>query len=113
MAPIVRNASFMYKAATRVLGQTLPDTVIRASFFKHFCGGENESDLVPVMQRLSANGEESWKFQCFFLAIKRERVNPNGDILNVLHDLLLQEWVQYWTTLPRYSYIFCLGSCTY
>ena len=56
IAPVVRNASFLYKLSTRVLGHTLPDSVIRASFFKHFCGGETEGDLVPVMERLSANG---------------------------------------------------------
>ena len=54
--PLVQNASILYKAATRALGQQLPDTVIRASFFRHFCGGESESDLMPVMKRLGDNG---------------------------------------------------------
>jgi len=54
--PVVQNASFLYKLATRVMGHALPDSVIRASFFKHFCGGETERDLVPVMERLSAHG---------------------------------------------------------
>jgi hypothetical protein len=30
---IVKNASQLYKTATKTLGQTLPDSVIRASFF--------------------------------------------------------------------------------
>ena len=54
---IVKNASQLYKTATKALGQTLPDSVIRASFFKHFCGGENESDLMPAMKRLGDNGQ--------------------------------------------------------
>jgi len=54
--PIIRNASFLYNLSTRVLGHTIPDSVIRASFFQHFCGGETEADLVPVIERLSANG---------------------------------------------------------
>ena len=56
ISPVVQNASFLYKLATRVMGHSLPDSVIRASFFKHFCGGETERDLVPVMERLSAHG---------------------------------------------------------
>lgn len=54
--PIVANASRMYKMTTMTLGHRLPDTFIRASFFKHFCGGENESDLMPVMEKLGAHG---------------------------------------------------------
>jgi hypothetical protein len=54
---IVKNASQLYKTATKALGQTLPDSVIRASFFKHFCRGENESDLMPAMKRLGDNGQ--------------------------------------------------------
>lgn len=56
IGPVVRNASFLYKLSTKIMGNTVPDSVIRASFFQHFCGGEQEADLVPVMQRLSANG---------------------------------------------------------
>jgi len=55
IGPIIRNASFLYNLSTRVLGHTLPDSVIRVSF-QHFCGGETEGDLVPVMERLSTNG---------------------------------------------------------
>jgi len=54
--PIVANASRLYRLATQTMGHGLPDSVIRASFFKHFCGGENERDLMPVMDRLSSNG---------------------------------------------------------
>lgn len=54
--PIVANASRMYRLATQTVGHGLPDSVIRASFFKHFCGGENERDLMPVMERLGRNG---------------------------------------------------------
>ena len=54
--PIVANANSLYRLATQVMGNGLPDSVIRASFFKHFCGGETECELMPVMDRLDRNG---------------------------------------------------------
>jgi proline dehydrogenase len=54
--PVVANASRMYKLATVTVGHSLPDWVIRASFFKHFCGGESEHDLKPVMDKLGSCG---------------------------------------------------------
>ena len=54
--PVVANASLMYKMATICMGHGLPHWVIRASFFRHFCGGESEHDLIPVMERLGACG---------------------------------------------------------
>jgi len=54
--PLVANASRLYRMATQTMGHGLPDSVIRASFFKHFCGGESERDLMPVMDRLHGRG---------------------------------------------------------
>jgi len=54
--PIVANANRLYRLATQIMGHNLPDSVIRASFFKHFCGGETEREVMPVMDRLGRNG---------------------------------------------------------
>ena len=54
--PLVTNAGNIYKVSTQALGHTVPDSFIRASFFRHFCGGESESDVITFMKRLDANG---------------------------------------------------------
>ncbi|EKX36218.1 hypothetical protein GUITHDRAFT_155289 [Guillardia theta CCMP2712] len=54
--PLVKNAKDMYSYATKVLGHGIPDAVVRASFFKHFCGGESSGDLKPVVQKLGVHG---------------------------------------------------------
>jgi proline dehydrogenase len=53
---IVQNARTMYTTATKVLGQTIPDIVVGASFFAHFCGGRSAEDLKPTVKRLGSHG---------------------------------------------------------
>lgn len=41
---IVQHADTMYKSARKIFGATLTDAVVRNTFFRHFCGGENEAE---------------------------------------------------------------------
>ena len=55
-APLVRNAEPLLELATRTLGPTLVATVVRPTFFRHFCVGEDVAGIAPVLDRLRAAG---------------------------------------------------------
>lgn len=54
--PLVRNADRLIALSYFLLGRTLTDTVVKATFFKQFCGGETPDDLRPTIQMLEQSG---------------------------------------------------------
>eukprot|EP00730_Choanoeca_flexa_P001389 TRINITY_DN10613_c0_g1_i5.p1 TRINITY_DN10613_c0_g1~~TRINITY_DN10613_c0_g1_i5.p1 ORF type:complete len:578 (+),score=123.71 TRINITY_DN10613_c0_g1_i5:1225-2958(+) len=53
---LVNNADTVYKSARKVFGATLVDGVVKRTFFKHFCGGEDEHDLTATTAVLNKSG---------------------------------------------------------
>jgi len=54
--PIVQNADTVMKYAYKVLGRTITDTMVRHTFFRHFCAGETHESIRPRVNLLRANG---------------------------------------------------------
>ena len=55
-APLVRNAEPLLGLATRVLGARFVGAVVRPTFFRHFCVGEDVAGIAPVLARLRGAG---------------------------------------------------------
>lgn len=55
-APLVQNADRLLALSYRLLGQTATDAVVKATFFKQFCGGETAEDLRPTIDLLKQFG---------------------------------------------------------
>eukprot|EP01045_Picozoa_sp_COSAG04_P036085 COSAG04_NODE_8631_length_948_cov_1.215548_1_plen_204_part_01 len=55
-APLVRNAESLLSLATRVLGPNAVAFVVRPTFFRQFCVGEDVEGIAPVLDRLRAAG---------------------------------------------------------
>mmetsp|Transcript_27875 Transcript_27875/g.70982 ORF Transcript_27875/g.70982 Transcript_27875/m.70982 type:complete len:493 (-) Transcript_27875:1-1479(-) len=53
---VVRNADKLYSLASSVLGQSLANTLVRNTFFAHFCAGESEDGVRPTAIRLRKAG---------------------------------------------------------
>jgi proline dehydrogenase len=53
---IVKNSETLINTSKKVLGKTLTMWVIKKTFFAHFCAGENEKDIQPVMDKLRLAG---------------------------------------------------------
>mmetsp|Transcript_6750 Transcript_6750/g.13037 ORF Transcript_6750/g.13037 Transcript_6750/m.13037 type:complete len:645 (+) Transcript_6750:109-2043(+) len=56
LPPLVAYGRRMYALACKVLGQKVTDVAVKATFFGHFCGGESEAELKPLLQRMKALG---------------------------------------------------------
>jgi hypothetical protein len=54
--PVVRNAEALLSTATRVFGHRFVAALVRPTFFKHFCVGEDVDGIAPVLSRLRAFG---------------------------------------------------------
>ncbi|DBA95567.1 TPA: hypothetical protein ACH3X3_013417 [Trebouxia sp. C0006] len=54
--PLVQNADVLLAAAKKVVGPTVVTSVVRHTFFKHFCGGECEHTLKPTADMLRQHG---------------------------------------------------------
>ncbi|EGD79600.1 proline oxidase [Salpingoeca rosetta] len=53
---IVENAGPLYKKTRAVFGARLVDGIVKGTFFRHFCAGENEDELRPIVAELRASG---------------------------------------------------------
>lgn len=53
---LVRHADALLRYSRRILGDTLTDFVLKQSLFGHFCAGEDERTIQPVIQRLEQAG---------------------------------------------------------
>ena len=56
ISPLVTHAERLLSVANRVLGPSAVAAIIRPTFFKHFCVGEDVADIAPVLARLRAHG---------------------------------------------------------
>ncbi|KAK9799009.1 hypothetical protein WJX73_003308 [Symbiochloris irregularis] len=54
--PLVNNADKLLKAATIFPGTTLTYWVVKQTFFRHFCAGEDEGSIRPSLKKLHASG---------------------------------------------------------
>ena len=52
---LVDHAEDILKLSRKAFGNTITDSVIKATFFKHFCAGEHEEDIRPVVQKLDTD----------------------------------------------------------
>ena len=53
---LVRNAEKMLKFSRNVLGDRIIDATLKATLFGHFCAGENETKIQPVIKQLEQAG---------------------------------------------------------
>jgi proline dehydrogenase len=53
---IVRHSDRLLKAAYVFPGETATNALLRASFFGHFCAGENANEIKPVLEKLDHAG---------------------------------------------------------
>jgi proline dehydrogenase len=54
--PLVSNAGPLLKMTRRVFGDFITDTLLKSTFFGHFCAGEDEKGLKPAIADLRRNG---------------------------------------------------------
>lgn len=52
---LVNHAERLLNISSRTLGKKFTDTLMKHTFFKHFCAGENRLDMKPVIDKLQAN----------------------------------------------------------
>jgi hypothetical protein len=54
--PVVRNSRRLVNLSYRVLGSSITEAVLRATFFGHFCGGSDLASVAPTVQKLEKLG---------------------------------------------------------
>lgn len=54
--PLVRNAGPLLKMTRRLFGDSVTDTLLKLTFFGHFCAGEDEKRLQPAIADLRRSG---------------------------------------------------------
>jgi len=52
---LVKNAERLLDLSSKVLGNTITNTLMKYTFFRHFCAGEDSVDMKPVIDKLQAN----------------------------------------------------------
>jgi hypothetical protein len=55
-SPLVRHAEWLLACATRLLGQRAVAALVRPTFFRHFCAGEDADSIAPALARLREAG---------------------------------------------------------
>jgi len=53
---LVKNADYLLRISRSLLGDTITDNFLKATFFGQFCAGEDEQTIQPVMEYLNSNG---------------------------------------------------------
>lgn len=53
---LVKHARRLMDVSNRVVGQRVTAALLRATFFGHFCGGEDGDSIQPTIRKLRANG---------------------------------------------------------
>jgi proline dehydrogenase len=56
ITPLVRNADPLLRLSRFVVGDFLTDSVLKATLFGHFCAGEDETDMKPVLEEMQTHG---------------------------------------------------------
>lgn len=54
--PLVNNAERLIKLSYKVLGLSLTNSLLKMTFFGHFCAGEDEESIRPTVKRLEQGG---------------------------------------------------------
>ena len=52
----VNNSEQLLHLSKKVIGETATHAIVNQSLFAHFCAGENEQDIQPVLRKLEAAG---------------------------------------------------------
>lgn len=52
---LVKHAEGLIGMSEKVLGSTITNTLVKHSFFGHFCAGEDSADMKPVIDKLEQN----------------------------------------------------------
>ena len=55
LAFLVRNADRLLELSTKILGSTITTTLVKHTFFRHFCAGVDKKDMMPVIESLRHN----------------------------------------------------------
>jgi hypothetical protein len=53
---LVRNAERLLIVGRKILGGTIIDAVLKATLYGHFCAGEDQNRIRPVLKKLEASG---------------------------------------------------------
>lgn len=53
---IVRHSETLLQYSRKILGATIQDAILKASLFGHFCAGEDEERIKPVLLKMQASG---------------------------------------------------------
>eukprot|EP01039_Chlorochromonas_danica_P004442 gene4442-4867_t len=56
ITPLVKNAEPLLKTSYQVLGGGITNKTMEYSFFGHFCAGEDENSIAPVVKKLDSHG---------------------------------------------------------
>lgn len=49
---IVKHADALLALSNKLLGKTITKTIVKHTFFRHFCAGENSADMKPAIEKL-------------------------------------------------------------
>jgi proline dehydrogenase len=49
---LVKHADNLLALSNKLLGKTVTKTIVKYTFFRHFCAGENSVDMKPVIEKL-------------------------------------------------------------
>lgn len=53
--PLIKHAEGLLNLSTKVFGSTITNTVVKHTFFNHFCAGEDSVGMKPVIDMLQHN----------------------------------------------------------
>jgi len=56
ITPLVNNAEPLLKLTRKVFGNYITDSILKATLFGHFCAGEDEQRIQPVISELRQSG---------------------------------------------------------
>jgi proline dehydrogenase len=74
---IVKSAESLLAASHRILGSRITNSIVRATFFRHFCAGEDPESIKPTIKYLERNGIGSILDYCAEADMKPENDNNN------------------------------------
>ena len=52
---LIQNAEYFLDLSYKILGRTITNSVMKHTFFRHFCAGEDRNDMKPVIDKLHLN----------------------------------------------------------
>ena len=53
---IVSNAEKLLRYSYSILGDNITDAILKKTYFAHFCAGENEKEIIPVINDYERHG---------------------------------------------------------